>query len=170
MAGTAQIESLAAQVRHLQELVRRLGTRLPPTISGLPITTYDVTDADLYNSGVDGWFLNDPVTFIAQGNTAHVIGSVQWTGAGGGYPHSYDKILRPSVLPAAFCPDDGQNRLLFSGQPNIVVEEIWAVYLFSNGFMELAAQHLGTPAFPWGTVASGTPVISLSFSYPLTSP
>jgi hypothetical protein len=153
-------------IRSHGEQIRRIRTRIP---NDLPIDIYELTDADLYNdssSGFEGWQTNSTVKFSRQGNVVNVVGAVQWTGSTGGYPYSPLLIVR--ALPAPVIPDASQARVLISGQTAITVEYLWATYLFAgSGIVSLADQHGGSPTFPWGDLSTGTPVISLNFTYPL---
>lgn len=140
------------------------------TITGEPIVVFDdITDPDLYNRsspGFEGWAINDPITFSKQGNTVHVWGSVQWTGATAGYPHSRSLILRAGVLPAEFLPDRSR-RILSTSGGTATPERLWQMFLLDTGIIQTSSFHEGSPAAHWGTLASGTPIVNLEFSYAL---
>lgn len=154
------------QLRDAQDQIRRLWTRIPP---GMPIIEFTgITDADLYNrtGPFEGWTINDPITFSRQGNTAHVWGSVQWTGASAGYPYLRTEILRPGVLPAEFMPNVNHRDLMTSGGVS-APEELWSMVLQSNGIIRVFGFH-ATASPPWGTLADPvTPIVDLEFTYPL---
>lgn len=156
------------QLRNLQDQVRRLWTRIQPT--GMPITVFNsITDADLFNrSGpFEGWQVNDPITFVKQGNTVHVWGSVLWAGASGGYPYGRSSILRPGVLPADFLPDNTRRILMTTGGI-AVPEELWSGYLLVTGELALFPFHNGSPGPPWIELADfNTPTVCLEFTYPV---
>jgi hypothetical protein len=163
----ARNPDLPTRVRHLEELVRRLGTRKP--VQGMPITTVSITDADLFNRAgpFEGWQVNDPVTFVAQGNTVHVWGSVLWTGATAGYPYGRSSILRPGVLPAGFLPDNTRRILMTTGGIESP-EKLWSGYLLVTGELAMFPFHNGSPGPPWIELADfATPTVCLEFTYPV---
>jgi hypothetical protein len=159
------------QLRHVQELQRRDETKLPDA-GGMPITRYAAfTDADLFNSGGDGWFINDPLVVTAQGNTAHMWGSVIWTGAFTPYAYLSTNVLRPGAIPAAFLPDGSRRFLRTSGGVE-TPEVLFSLAMLVTGQIDLFTFH-STASAPWAHVAlnasSPTPVLSLELTYPLVT-
>lgn len=167
MSLVGKVPGEVQKTRHLQELTRRDETKLPD--DGMQIVTFTaITDADLYNrSGpFEGWQINDPIVFSKQGNTIHVWGSVQWTGATGGYPFSRSLILRAGVLPAEFTPNSSRRILTTSGGVDNP-EQLWELFLLSTGIIQAASFQTSATTAPWGTVADfEAPVVNLEFTYP----
>ncbi len=139
-----------------------------PSGGAAPIEVYTVIDADLFNesSPFEGWATNDTVKFTKQGNTVHVTGSVQWTGANVGYAFSRTSLLRASEIPTNMRPAVSQHFLLGTGTGDVSQEVIWAMFIFTNGSISLGSLHVNTPGAPWGDLADGeTPFVSLNFAY-----
>lgn len=169
MAKVPEQPSVDQQVRSLQDQVRRLWTRIPP--SGNSLQFFNVTNAHLHNDGSgEGWFLNSYLTFVKDGNTVHIIGTIEWQGASVAYTDSKLLILRDTALPASFTPDFSRNFVIGSGSFESDQARIWHVFLFDTGLMQLAGFHdsVSPPSMPWGDL-SDTPPLFLAFtvSYPL---
>lgn len=168
MAKIPEQPTADQQIRALQDQVRRLWTRIPPT--NVPVVFSDIEDDDLYNRTLppfEGWSINDPIRFSKIGNIVNVYGSVQWTGATGGYPDLRSQILRGGVIPDEFLPN-GSRRILTTSGGTEVPEVLWELYLLESGILQTDGFHISSGSAPWGSLADPeTPIINLEFSYPL---
>ncbi len=157
MAGKAWNPSIDERLRHLEELVRRLGTRLPVAAAST-VESYIIQPADLYNTPTQGW-APDGVpypTLVREGNTVQFVGILRWDGTGGlSYPFGWSNVIRPNVIPERFRPT-GTRRLLAFGDGGSGSEKyLWSAYLYATGQMQLASSHGdGTSVDPWGNLVA----------------
>lgn len=169
MAKIPEQPTADQQIRTLQDQVRRLWTRIPP--SGGNTQFFNVTNEHLYNDGdSEGWFLNSYLTFVRDGNIVHIIGTLEYHATSLAYPDSDILILRDTALPPAFTPDFSRGFLITSGSFEETQARVWHVFLFDNGLMQLAGSHdsVAPPPYPWGQLSESTPrFIQFTVSYPL---
>lgn len=172
MAKVPEQPTADAQIRNLQDQVRRLWTRIPPSASNLQF--FNVTDEHLYNDEAsgEGWFLNSYMTFVKDGNIVHIIGTIEYhTISPTTYPHASKLwVLRETALPDNFKPDNSRGWLITSGSFEVDQARIWHMFLFDNGLMQLAGSHdaVSPPPLPWGRLSEPDPLfVQFTVSYPV---
>lgn len=135
-----------------------------PSGGSVPITIWSPTNADLYNESGEGWFLPGDATdmkFVCQGNTVHVSGVVQWTGASNTYTPSHTSVIRPSMIPAEFRPIGSHSHVMTSEDADL----IWIFKLFTNGVMSLGTLHAAAAGSVFGGVGANSTDFFTSYTF-----
>ncbi len=154
MAGKARNPSIDEKVRHLEELVRRLGTRLPPA-AAVTSSSWSPATGD-FNTAA-GWYRDGSpyLTFYRQGDLVTVIGLF---GLAGGAVLTDRRIWLAGTLPTAFRPAS-ITRLLANETYDPSRAFLYSLYLQSDGLFEISqSMHglIGTPApLPWADITDG---------------
>lgn len=167
MADYARKGSSDRLARSHAEQIRRIRTRIP--ISGEAIT-YQITDADLNNSGGAGWFVDGyPYpSFTRQGDLVVLNGAFSLQKP---YVPSDETIINVGAIPAEFRPH--QFVRTFSGGFGFNDDRLWMIYIWSNGRMTLADMHFNGSAHPnpaWGDTDDGLDhTLNIETVYPAAS-